>query len=394
MTATDILFQPFVSPKLSLTNRIVMAPMTRNMAPGGIPGPANADYYRRRAEGGVGLILSEGTVVNRPASRNLPAIPFFHDPDPLVGWGNVIDAVHQAGGKMGPQLWHTGGTSAGETESTRPPLDTPSGLNAPGEPVGEPMSEEAIADTIAAFAAAAADAKALGFDTFEIHGAHGYLIDQFFWSGSNVREDRWGGATIAERSRFAAEVVAAMRAAVGPDFPILLRVSQWKQQDYSARLAHTPREMEQWLGPLVAAGVDILHCSQRRYWEPEFPEIDGERGLNFAGWAKTITGVPTISVGSVGLSGDFFGAFQGQSSPAASLEALVARMGDFFGAFQGQSSPAASLEALVARMERGEFDLIAVGRALLADPLWVDKVREGRRDELRDFGPATLAVLA
>src|SRR5690606_10899877 len=199
----------------------------------------------------------------------------------------------------------------------------------------------------AAFAKAAADAKALGFDTVELHGAHGYLIDQFFWAGTNTRTDRYGGATLAERSRFAADVVAATREAVGPDFPILLRVSQWKQQDYAVRLAPTPREMEQWLGPLVAAGVDILHCSQRRFWEPEFPEIDGASGLNFAGWAKKLTGAPTISVGSVGLSGDFFSAFQGQGSEAASLDGLVERM------------------------ERGEFDLVAVGRALLSDAHWV-----------------------
>src|SRR5690606_13075327 len=178
------------------------------------------------------------------------------------------------------------------------------------------------------------------------------LIDQFFWQGTNLRQDRYGGATIAERARFAGEVIAAMRAAVGPDYPILLRVSQWKQQDYAARLAPTPAEMEQWLGPLVAAGVDILHCSQRRFWEPEFPEIDGEQGLNFAGWAKQLTGAPTISVGSVGLSGDFFGAFRGQSSERSSLDGLVERM------------------------ERGEFDLIAVGRALLADPQWARKVRD------------------
>jgi len=370
MTDTAVLFEPFTSPKLALPNRIVMAPMTRNMAPGGIPARPNADYYGRRAAGGVGLILSEGTVVGRPASRNLPAIPFFHGDAPLGGWGGVIDAVHQAGGKMGPQLWHTGGVPSSDAGFERGPLDTPSGLNAPGQPAGEPMSEEAIADTVAAFARAAADAKALGFDTFELHGAHGYLIDQFFWSGTNRRQDRFGGATIAERSRFAAEVVAATRAAVGPDYPILLRVSQWKQQDYSVRLAPTPAEMEQWLGPLVTAGVDILHCSQRRYWEPEFPEIDGEHGLNFAGWARKLVGVPTISVGSVGLTGDFFGSFQGEASQASGLEGLVARM------------------------ERGEFDLIAVGRALLSDPQWVDKVREGRRDEIRDFDPAAMAVLA
>jgi len=370
MTDTAVLFEPFQSARLTLPNRIVMAPMTRNMAPGGVPAQANVDYYRRRAEGGVGLILSEGTVVDRPASRNLPHIPFFHGEEPLGGWQRVIDAVHVAGGKMGPQIWHTGGVPSSDGDFERTALDTPSGLNAPGQAVGEPMSEEAIADTVAAFARAAADAKALGFDTFEIHGAHGYLIDQFFWPDTNLRTDRYGGATIAERARFAAEVVAAARAAVGPDYPILLRVSQWKQQDYAARLAPTPAELEQWLGPLVAAGVDVLHCSQRRYWEPEFPEIDGEHGLNFAGWAKKLLGVPTISVGSVGLADDFFGSFRGQASQASGLDALVARM------------------------ERGEFDLIAVGRALLSDPRWVEKVRDGRGGEIAGFDPAAMAVLA
>jgi 2,4-dienoyl-CoA reductase-like NADH-dependent reductase (Old Yellow Enzyme family) len=297
-------------------------------------------------------------------------IPFFHSDAPLGGWQGVIEAVHAAGGRMGPQVWHTGAVPVAEEGFERGPLDSPSGLNGPDKPVGEPMSEEAIADTIAAFAAAARDAQARGFDTVEIHGALGYLIVQFFWSGTNRRDDKWGGATIAERSRFAAEVVAAMRETVGPDYPIILRVSQRKQQDYAARLAPSPGEMEQWLGPLVAAGVDILHCSQRRFWEPEFPELDGEEGLNFAGWAKKLTGAATISVGSVGLSGDFFGAFQGQASQPASLDGLVARM------------------------ERGEFDLVAVGRALLSDSQWTEKVRQGRGDQLTDFDPAALAVLA
>ena len=368
MSATDVLFQPFTSPKLTLKNRIVMAPMTRNMAPDGVPGTANAEYYARRAAGQVGLILTEGTVVDRPASRNLPHIPVFHGDAALAGWGEVASAVHGAGGKIGPQIWHTGGTSADPTYNPGP-RDTPSGLNQPGESVGDAMSEEAIADTVAAFAKSARAAKALGFDTLEIHGAHGYLIDQFFWSGTNHRTDKWGGATIGERSRFAAEVVAAIRDGVGPDFPIILRLSQWKQQDYAARLAPTPAEMEQWLTPLVSAGVDILHCSQRRFWEPEFPEVDGEEGLNFAGWAKKITGVPTISVGSVGLSQDFFGAFSGQSAEPASLDKLVQRM------------------------ERDEFDLIAVGRVLLSDPQWVARVQAGKLDELAPFDPAAMASL-
>jgi 2,4-dienoyl-CoA reductase-like NADH-dependent reductase (Old Yellow Enzyme family) len=148
-----------------------------------------------------------------------------------------------------------------------------------------------------------------------------------------------------------------------------LRVSQWKPQDYRARLAPTPEAMTDWLAPLVEAGVDILHCSQRRFWEPEFPEIDGATGLNFAGWAKKLTGAATISVGSTGLSGDMVGAFKGESSEPTDLDRLVERM------------------------ERGEFDLIAVGRALLADPAWASKVHNPDLGALKGFQSSALAEL-
>lgn len=367
--SSDILFSPFTLKGLTLPNRIVMAPMTRGMAKGGIPGTANAEYYRRRAEGDVGLILTEGTVVDRPASRNMAGIPFFHGEKALAGWDGVVEAVHSAGGRIGPQLWHTGSTHGRGWEPDAP-VESPSGLVGPDEARGVVMTEEDIADTVAAFARAAGDAKRLGFDTVELHGAHGYLIDQFFWSGTNKRTDFFGGVTIGERARFAAEVVRSVRAAVGPDFPLILRVSQWKQQDYSARLANTPDEMADWLVPLVEAGVDILHCSQRRFWEPEFAQIDGAEGLNFAGWAKKLTGAATISVGSVGLDSDFFAAFGGQGSGTAALDNLYERL------------------------EREEFDLIAVGRALISDAHWVQKVRNARLDELKGFNAADLGALA
>lgn len=366
---TSCLFQPLTIGSMQLANRIVMAPMTRSFAEGGLPGPAHAAYYRARAEGGTGLLITEGTVIERPSSRNEPGIPFFHG-KALAGWGGVVDAVHDAGGRIAPQIWHVGAVAsmrAGWTPDA--PMEGPSGLNAPGKPLGTAMGETDVADTIAAFARAAVDAKALGFDCVEVHGAHGYLVDQFFWDGTNRRDDRYGGATLPERSRFAAELVAAIRAGVGPDFPLILRVSQWKQQDYGVRLAPTPDEMAAWLCPLVEAGVDVLHCSQRRFWEPEFPEIDGAEGLNFAGWAGKLTGARTISVGSVGLDGDFFGAFAGRPSATAALDGLIARM------------------------ERGEFDMIAVGRALITDPDWANKVREGRLGELLPFDAAALATL-
>jgi 2,4-dienoyl-CoA reductase-like NADH-dependent reductase (Old Yellow Enzyme family) len=363
------LFQPFSHKSLHLANRICMAPMTRNFAAEHIPGESNASYYAKRAAGGVGLLITEGTAVNRPSSHNEKNIPFFHSEDPLAGWQGVAEAVHKAGGKIAPQLWHVGAVKGRRDMRYETELESPSGLFSPEKPVGRAMSERDIADVIASFAQAALDAKNAGFDCVEIHGAHGYLIDQFFWGETNTRADAYGGATLAERSRFACDILKAMRQAVGSDFAIILRLSQWKQQDYAARLATTPQALEAWLTPLVNAGADILHCSQRRFWEPEFPEIDGEKGLNFAGWAKKLTGAPTISVGSVGLDGEFIAAFMGKSSAPASLDGLLERM------------------------SRNEFDLIAVGRALISNPDWVAKVRAGDTASLKGFSPRDLGEL-
>ncbi len=363
----DALFQPFTFKNLTIPNRVVMAPMTRSFSPGGVATADVAGYYARRAAAGVGLIISEGTGVARPASLNDPNIPRFHGEAELAAWKSVIDAVHAAGGLMAPQLWHVGAVRSHRDDwAPAGPYDSPSGLSSPGHQFGEPMTDEEVADAINAFATAAADAERLGFDAIELHGAHGYLIDQFFWEGTNVRGDAFGGPSVGERARFAAEILKAVRAAVKPDYPVILRVSQWKQQDFGAKLANTPAEMEAWLGPLVAAGADMIHCSQRRFWEPEFEGSD----LNFAGWAKKVTGAPTITVGSVGLTGDFIAAYGGEGSKPASLDELIRRL------------------------DRDEFDLVAVGRALLQDPNWVEKVRDGRSHELMDFERSAMMELS
>jgi 2,4-dienoyl-CoA reductase-like NADH-dependent reductase (Old Yellow Enzyme family) len=338
--------------------------MTRQFSPGGVPTVEVAAYYRRRAEGGVGLVLSEGTFINRPSTLSHPDIPRFYGDDALAGWKRVVDSVHAAGGVMGPQLWHVGIASPDRADGA-PPLEGPSGIFKPGERSGRAMSEKDIVDALAAYSSAAADAKRLGFDMVEIHGAHGYLIDQFLWQETNLRSDAYGGATVGERTRFAVEVVRKIRQAVGDDFVISLRLSQWKLQNYLAKLAQTPREMEELLAPLAEAGVDLFHCSQRRFFEPEFEGSD----LNFAGWAKKVTGKPTITVGSVGLSGEFLLAFAGEVSTPSSLDELLRRY------------------------ERGDFDLVAVGRALLADPAWVRKIRDGRLSELGGFQREALSTL-
>ncbi|HRK19942.1 MAG TPA: 12-oxophytodienoate reductase, partial [Hyphomicrobiaceae bacterium] len=242
-----------------------------------------------------------------------------------------------------------------------------SGLFRPGKKIGEPMSEREIADIIAAFARGAADAKRVGFDGIELHGAHGYLIDQFFWEGTNERTDAWGGDAV-RRTHFAEEIVKACRAATGPHFPIILRYSQWKQQQYEAKLAGSPGELERILTPLSAAGVDIFHASTRRFWEPEF---EGSR-LNLAGWTKKLTGKPVITVGSVGLDTDFLQTF-GQ---------------------KGASVDGGHFERLVEMVADGEVDLVAVGRMLIADADWAIKLREGRLDEFPPYSRAALATLA
>ncbi|RZA23466.1 MAG: NADH:flavin oxidoreductase [Proteobacteria bacterium] len=361
------LFQPFHCKSLHLKNRIVMAPMTRSFSPGGIPTDDVTAYYERRAQGEVGLILSEGTVIDRPSSSNDPNVPRFHGPA-LDGWQKVIHAVTKAGGAMAPQIWHMGLMPDHQSGWKTPvPFEGPSNKTGWGKENGVAMTEEAIWQTIAAYAKAAGDAKRLGFQAVELHGAHGYLIDQFFWEKTNTRTDSFGGKTLKERSRFAIEVVKAVRKAVGEDHAIILRLSQWKPAEYGDKLAKTPKEMEDWLLPLSAAGVDIFHCSQRRFWEVEFE--DSGSPLNFAGWAKKITGKPTITVGSIGLSGEFTSAFKGEASTPTELNALIERL------------------------DRGEFDLVAVGRALLSDPNWVKKIRTGKDAELKGFTKDDLAKL-
>lgn len=367
------LFRPFELHRLALPNRLVMAPMTRAHSPGGIPGPDVAAYYRKRAEGGIGLIMTEGTWIPHPTASNEPKVPRFHGEDALAGWARVVAEVHAVGGHIMPQLWHTGLSRRPKAANIYDDCvedlsnkSSPSGYVMPGEKIGRGMTSEDIDAVIEAYATAAGDAQRLGFDGVEIHGAHGYLVDQFFWHETNLRTDRWGGNDLSARAAFGVELVRACRGSVSRDFPIVLRFSQWKLQDYGARLADTPQQLERLLRPLADAGVDIFHASQRRFWEPEFEGSD----LNLAGWAKRITGKPTITVGSIGLAKD---------------------MAD---SMAGGDTTVARVDRLVEMLARGDFDLVAIGRALLSDPNWANKIRRNALHELAPFNPAVLAQLA
>ncbi|OLT48970.1 12-oxophytodienoate reductase [Saccharomonospora sp. CUA-673] len=367
--AAQALARPLTLGSAELPNRIVMAPMTRGFSPDGIPGDDVVAYYRRRAAAGTGLIITEGTYIDHPSAGDMADVPRFHGQESLAGWKRVVDAVHAEGGTIMPQLWHIGIQRA----AGKPPVPEalsvgPSGIALDGtEGAGEALSLADVERLVEAFAEAAAHAERIGFDGIELHGAHGYLIDQFLWERTNRRTDVYGGDA-ASRTRFAADIVRAVRERVSADFPVLFRFSQWKADHYDARLATTPDELQSVLGPISEAGVTAFHASGRRYWEAEFPEHDAE--LNIAGWARKVTGKPVITVGSVGLDAVF-----GMDT------------------FRGAGAGVESIERLLERFERDEFDLVAIGRALLADPEWGQKVLEGRENELVPFTKAALKNL-
>lgn len=362
------LFTPFKLGRLCLRNRIAMAPMTREAAPGGVPTPEMASYYARRAEGGTGLIITEG-VAPDPAGCFGAAVPRLFGKEAVAGWCPVVEAVHAEGAAIFAQIWHVGAFSPsmiGMADSLPPGVDrlSPSGLAAPGRPFGRAMRDGDIADTIRAFADAAAAARSAGFDGVEIHGAHGYLIDQFLCPETNRRDDQYGPAS---RTRFAVELVRAVRRAAGPDFPIGFRLSQWKQLDFTARLATDPSQLAALVEPLADAGVDLFHCSTRRFWEPEF---DGD-DRTLAAWVKALSGRPTITVGSVTLGVDFKA--PGGKALAETVVGHVAR--------------------LERGIEQGWFDLVAIGRSLLANADWVRLVSNGAAAELKPFKGSMLEAL-
>ena len=360
------LLSDFSLGSLTLKNRVCMAPMTRSMSPNNVPNDKVVDYYRRRAAGGVGLIITEGTIIGHKAASGYPDVPAIYGDDALAGWRKVVEAVHEQGGKIAPQLWHVGGIrKPGMQPGGELPGYSPSGMAFPAKVTGHAMTLDDIEEVIESYVQAAVNAVELGFDALEIHAAHGYLIDQFFWQATNQRDDQYGGS-MANRGRFAVQIISAMRAKIPADFPIILRFSQWKQQDYNARLATTPEQLGEFLAPLVDAGVDAFHCSTRRFWQAEFDGSD----LNLAAWTKKLTGCPTIAVGSVSLANDF-----------------IPEKGETV--FKG--SEIASIDQLHTSLDNQEYDLVAIGRALLANPDWVNKVQAGQFSDLVAFDKEMLS---
>jgi 2,4-dienoyl-CoA reductase-like NADH-dependent reductase (Old Yellow Enzyme family) len=343
---SSILFSPFKHEKLASKNRIVMAPMTQESSINNVPGETQIQHYAQRARNGVGLIITEGSCIAHPGANGHKNVPFLYGEAALSGWKRVIAEVQQAGAKIIPQLWHVGGVRRASMEpSPGVPAYSPSGLMAPGRHNGLSMTFSDIDEVINAYVQAAVDAKNIGFDGIELHGAHGYLIDQFLWEATNQRSDEFGG-NIINRTRFAKMIVSNIRQAVGNDFAICFRWSQWKIQDFNARLFNDESELAIFLQEMVNAGVDIFHCSTRRFWEPGFKNSP----LTLAGWTKKLSGCPTIAVGGVGMGNDFL-----TGGNQMSHDDILSHLAD--------------------SIENEEFDLFAVGRALLNNPAWVNNIR-------------------
>ena len=347
-----MIFENYKLKNITLRNRIVMAPMTRNQSPGGIPTQEVVAYYSRRAKAEVGLIITEGIEVSHKASSAYPNVPRLDSNEAREAWKKVVAGIKDNNGAVIAQLWHCGGfRKLGMQPNPEVPGHTASGLVKPGKKVAHEMTLNDIKETIDAYASDAKICEEIGFDGVEIHGAHGYLIDNFFWSGTNIREDEYGGS-IENRSQFVSDIIKSVRENVSENFIVGLRFSQWKQHDFEAKLASNPEELKTILTSPVESGLDYLHSSMRRFWESEF-EGSNE---NLAYWTKKITKIPTIGVGSVGLDSDFID----MTAPATPT----------------------SIDKAIDDITNDKYDLIAVGRALLSDHEWVLKMKEGRVNDV------------
>lgn len=355
------LYTPFKLRNVTLRNRFIMPAMQRRMCRNGEPSQELIDYYCRRVVGGVSVVITEACAVDQISATQNPAYAWIAERT-RDGWRRCADAIRNAGGHFFIQLWHEGSVRAvgGDGPMSHHPTISPSGLIGPNRPNGRAATAAELDDIKAGFARSAIVAEAAGATGIEVHACHGYLLDQFLWHGTNRRDDGYGGADFTARLRLPREIVAAIRAAVGPDFIVGFRFSQWKEADYDAKIADTPAQLKVLLDAVAEAGADYVHASTRRFWTPEWPGSD----WGLAGWTKSLTHLPVIGCGSVGLDTDVMDNFAGQ---------------------EAKQTGEAGLRELVRRFNNNEFDLISVGRANIGDPDWVAKVRDGRFDDIRAF---------
>ncbi|HXC58078.1 MAG TPA: hypothetical protein VN645_02110 [Steroidobacteraceae bacterium] len=366
VVALEPLFTPLSLRGVTLRNRFVMPAMQRGFMNDGAPAPRMVEYLRRCAAGGAGLIICESTSPDHPSGYWAPVIGRL-DAGTLPAWQQVIDAVHAEGARIFIQLWHPGVMRrvAENHPLAQTPSLSPSGLIQAGRPNGRAMTDTDLAELQTAYVRAALDAQRLGADGVEVHAAHGYLMDQFLWAETNQRSDAYGGTTLSQRARYPAEVVAAIRGAVGDEFPLSLRFSQFKEVDYGATVAGSPEELRDFLLLMRAAGIDMFNVSSRRFAKAEWPR-SAQPQWSIADWTRSFAAVPVMTTGSVGLNVEMFANLFDDRDPD---ETPVER----------------DLTELATRVRDGRVDLVGVGRMHIANHDFVNKVRAGRFDEIALF---------
>lgn len=360
------LFQPLTIRKTRLRNRFVMPGMQRGFMDDGSPTQKMVDYMRRCAAGGVGLIISESTSPDHPSAYWQPMMGRL-EPGTLRAWKNVVTAVRGEGATFFQQIWHPGSmrkVAPGHPLAEHPAW-SPSGLIQTGRVNGHAMTYQDLQDLKQAYVRAAENAQTLGADGVEIHSAHGYLLDQFLWAETNVRQDGYSGPSLVERARYPIEIAAAIRKAVGDDFVISYRFSQFKEVDYGAAVASGPEDLRAMLDALRAAGVDMFNVSSRRFLKAEWPDRE-HPDYTIAEWTKSMTDAAVMTCGSVGLNVEMFANLFDDEEPS---ELSIER----------------DLRALAERVERGTLDLVGVGRMHIANNDFVNKVRDLRFRELALF---------
>ena len=309
----------------------------------GVPTTQLATYYRRFARGGFGLIITEGTFTDDAYSQAYRGQPGIVTARQVDGWRVVVESAHAAGARIVLQLMHAGALAQENPHRTgtiAPSAVLPRGAKMPAYGGDGPFAMPSaatdvdIAEAVAGFADSAARARAAGFDGVEVHGANGYLIDQFLTAYTNLRSDRYGG-DVERRVRFAVEVIGAVRARVGPGFPVGVRLSQTKVNDLAYRWPGGAEEAAAIFRAVADAGADYLHlASEGRDW---LDTATLDSGATATGLAKSVTGLPVIANGGM---------------HARDLALLV--------------------------LLDDHADLISLGRGALADPDWPLRVADGR----------------
>ncbi|WP_149193054.1 NADH:flavin oxidoreductase [Luteimonas suaedae] len=334
------LFAPLALGGLALRNRTAVAPMTRVSASADGHATARmADYYRAFAAGGFGLVVSEGIYTDQAHAQGYLFQPGLADHSQREAWRPVVEDVHRHGARMIAQLMHAGALSQGNRfrAGTRGPSAVrPKGrqlafYRGDGEyPLPQAMTEDEIANAVRGFADAAARAREAGFDGVEIHGANGYLLDQFLAEGVNLRDDGYGG-DVRDRLRLTVEVAQAVRAAVGADFVVGVRISQGKVNDFDHKWSGGEDAAAVIFGTLGRLPVDYLHVTEFEAWQPAFGE-----GPSLAALAKQHAPIPVLANGSL-------------HDPAQAAGMLA----------------------------RGEADAVTLGRGALTHSDWPQRVRTG-----------------